>query len=95
MIQIEIGIAIEIEKKWDGDMQAGCLATCGQWLSAPWETGKPGTLYRPFINQRFQYTSSIPISISINLSYMRLPCRDNRRTPNANIQISIEGSGRL
>ncbi|BBO93388.1 hypothetical protein DSCOOX_65680 [Desulfosarcina ovata subsp. ovata] len=34
MIQIEIGIAIEIEKKWDVDMQ----------------TGKPGTVYRPFVH---------------------------------------------
>ncbi|BBO87936.1 hypothetical protein DSCOOX_11160 [Desulfosarcina ovata subsp. ovata] len=42
-IQIEIGIAIEIEKKWDGDMQTGCLTT--------WETGKPGTVYCPFVNQ--------------------------------------------
>ncbi|BBO91448.1 hypothetical protein [Desulfosarcina ovata] len=39
MIQIEIGIAIEIEKKWGVGMQTGCLATCGQWSSAPWETG--------------------------------------------------------
>ncbi|BBO90046.1 hypothetical protein DSCOOX_32260 [Desulfosarcina ovata subsp. ovata] len=39
MIQIEIGIAIEIEKKWDVELQTGCLSTCGQWSqsSAPLE----------------------------------------------------------
>ncbi|BBO90361.1 hypothetical protein DSCOOX_35410 [Desulfosarcina ovata subsp. ovata] len=47
---IEIGIAIEIEKKWEIDMQTGCLATRGQWSSAPWEPGIPETVYRPFVN---------------------------------------------